>query len=413
MDTLVYHRATCRLCGSPRVPLALKLTPCAPVDAFITAERLKETQPVFPIDLYLCEACGHAQLLDVVSPKLLFGDYIYTTASSPGLVEYFRKYAEEVCTKIKPASAGRVLDIGSNDGTLLSFLKQRGFEVLGIDPAREVGATAIARGIETLPEFFNSKVAKRLRAERGGFALVTANNVFAHSDALDDMADGVRSLLAPDGVFVFEVSYLLDMIENMVFDFIYHEHLSHHSVKPLQTFLKKHGLHLFDVERTPSKGGTLRCYAQLAGAPRPQSVEVDRMIQSEENYGLYRLSTYEAYAGRIDRVKVALKKIVSELRASGKSIAGYGASATGTVLTYHFDLGGDLDFIVDDNPVRQCRYSPGHHIPVFSSSAIEARRPDYIVILAWRFADMIIQKNQKFVERGGRFIVPLPEVRVV
>jgi len=413
MDSLVSHRTTCRLCESHRVPLVLKLTPCAPVDAFVTASRLKEIQPVFPIDLYLCEDCGHAQLLDVVSPKLLFGDYIYTTASSPGLVEYFRNYAEEVCQKVKPTPGARVLDIGSNDGTLLSFLKQRGFQVLGVDPAREVAQAATSRGIETIPEFFNREVAKRIREEKGDFALITANNVFAHSDALGDMADGIRSLLAPEGVFVFEVSYLLDMIENMVFDFIYHEHLSHHSVKPLRSFLKKHGLHLFDVDRTPSKGGTLRCYAQLEGGPRPQAASVDKMIQAEESYGLYRKATYDAYAAKIDRAKEALQKIIRQARAEGKSIAGYGASATGTVLTYHFDLGESLEFIVDDNPVRQDRYSPGHHIPVLSSAALESHKPDYVLILAWRFADMIIQKNKKFTEAGGRFIIPLPGLRVV
>ena len=413
MESLVYHRDTCRLCESPDVELVLKMAPCPPVDAYISAEQLKDEQPLFPMDLYLCHACGHGQLLDVVSPRLLFGSYIYTTSSSPGLVEYFKDYASKVFEQIKPPRNGLAVDIGSNDGTLLSFFKQRGLRVLGVDPAREIAQAATAAGIETLPEFFNRKVATRLRAERGPANLITANNVFAHSDQLGDMAEGIRLLLAPDGVFVFEVSYLLDMVENMVFDFIYHEHLSHHSVKPLQTFLRKHGLHLFAVERTPSKGGTIRCFAQPIGGPRPELPSIAELIKLEEKFGLYRSETYKVYAGRIDRAKRQLQDLLKKLRAEGKTVAGYGASATGTVLTYHFDLGDSMSFIIDDNPIRQNRFSPGHHIPVVSSRALAEKKPDYVIILVWRFADMIIQKNQAYLKQGGHFIVPLPELKVV
>jgi SAM-dependent methyltransferase len=413
VESLVYHRDTCRLCDSPDVELVLKMAPCPPVDAYISADHLKDPQPLFPMDLYLCRACGHGQLLDVVSPKLLFGSYIYTTSSSPGLVEYFREYAAKVYDQVKPPKNGLAVDIGSNDGTLLSFFKKRDLRVLGVDPAREIAQAATAAGIETVPEFFNSKVAARLRAERGPANLITANNVFAHSDQLGDMADGIRSLLAPDGVFVFEVSYLLDMIENMVFDFIYHEHLSHHSIKPLQTFLARHGLHLFAVERTPSKGGTIRCFAQPKGGPRPESPSVSELIKLEGTFGLYRLETYEVYSGRIARAKQQVQDLVKKLRSEGKTIAGYGASATGTVLTYHFELGDSMSFIIDDNTVRQNRFSPGHHIPVVSSRALVEKKPDYVIILVWRFADMIIQKNQAYLQQGGHFIVPLPELQVI
>ncbi len=412
-EPLVYHRKTCRLCESPNVELVLKMAASPPVDAYITADRLKEKQEAFPMDLYLCRACGHAQLLDVVSPKLLFGSYIYTTASSPGLVEYFREYASKVCDQLHLAPGSPVMDIGSNDGTLLSFFKQRGMRVLGVDPAKEIARTATAAGIETLPKFFNSKTAARLRRERGPMSLITANNVFAHSDQLGDMTDGIRTLLAPDGVFVCEVSYLLDMINNMVFDFIYHEHLCHHSVKPLQTFLRRHGLQLFSIERTPSKGGTLRCFSQLIGGPRPEAPSVAELLKMEEDFGLYRLETYRAYETRIENAKRQLLALVARLRSEGKTIAGYGASATGTVLTYHFDLGEHMRFIVDDNPLRQNRFSPGHHIPIVSSQALVDQKPDYVLILVWRFADMIIKRNQAYLDRGGHFIVPVPELRVV
>jgi SAM-dependent methyltransferase len=413
MESVCYHRNSCRLCDSTNVSLVLKLTPSPPVDAYIPKSRFGEKQEAFPMDLYLCRDCGHGQLLDVVSPKLLFGDYIYTTSSSPGLVDYFRKYAADVLDQLKLPSGVLTLDIGSNDGTLLSFLKEKGLRVLGVDPAKEIAAAATGRGIETLPEFFNSRIAQKIRAERGPVNLVTANNVFAHSDTLGDMADGVRMLLAPDGVFVFEVSYLLDMIENMVFDFIYHEHLSHHSVKPLQIFLRRHGLHLFAVERTPSKGGTIRCFAQLAGGPQPEQPSVAQMLKREEAFGLYQLGTYEKYTARINQAKKQLQDLLKELTGAGKTIGGYGASATSTVLTYHFDLETVMRFIIDDNPIRQNRYSPGHHIPIVSSKVLIEEKPDYVIILAWRFADLIISRNQDYLKQGGHFIIPLPELRVV
>lgn len=413
MESLCYHRNSCRLCDSTDVSLVLKLTPSPPVDAYITKSRLGEKQESFPMDLYLCQDCGHGQLLDVVSPKLLFGDYIYTTSSSPGLVDYFGKYAADVFAQLKLPANGMALDIGSNDGTLLSFFKAQGLRVLGVDPAKDIAAVATSKGIETLPEFFGGQLAKKLRADRGLMDLVTANNVFAHSDTLGDMAEGVKLLLAPEGVFVFEVSYLLDMIENMVFDFIYHEHLSHHSVKPLQIFLRRHGLHLFAVECTPSKGGTIRCFAQLAGGPRPEQPSVVQMLQREESFGLYRLKTYEEYAARVDQAKKQLQDLLKKLTGEGKTIGGYGASATGTVLTYHFDLGNVMRFIIDDNPLRQNRYSPGHHLPIVSSKVLAEEKPDYVIILAWRFAELIINRNQDFLKQGGHFIIPLPNLRVV
>lgn len=413
MESLCYHRKTCRLCESPQVELVVKMTPCPPVDAFITAAQLTDPQPAFPMDLYLCHACGHGQLLDVVSPKLLFGTYIYTTASSPGLVDYFRDYAKSVCGQLHLAPGALALDIGSNDGTLLSFVKQHGLRVLGVDPAREIAASATARGIETLPEFFNSTVAQRIRSERGPVNLVTANNVFAHSDFLGDMADGIRLLLAPDGVFVFEVSYLLDIVDSMIFDVIYHEHLSYHSVKPLQRFMHRHGLHLFRIERTPSKGGTLRCFVQLAGGPRPEDPSINQLLKLEEDYGLYRPATYQRFTDRINHAKQQVQAALATPQFNGKTIAGYGASATATVLTYQFDLGPVLSMVVDDNPIRQNRYSPGHHTPIVSSQTLLERQPAGVVILVWRYAEMIMQRNAAYQQRGGQFIIPLPQLRVV
>jgi len=386
---------------------------CPPVDAFISSDRLTEEQHLFPMDLYLCGECGHAQLLDVVSPKLLFGSYIYTTSSSPGLVEYFQKYAASVCSQLNLSPGSLAIDIGSNDGTLLAFFRKNGLRVLGIDPAAEISANATARGIETLPEFFTSEVAKKVRSEKGAADLITANNVFAHSDFLGDMADGIRHLLSPSGVFVFDVSYLLDIVDKTIFDVIYHEHLSYHSIKPLQIFFKRHGLHLFRVERTTSKGGSIRCFVQLQNGSREEDPFIKELLQLEENYGLYRHSTFQKLSERIEIAKVQLQSILSSNRFNGKTIAGYGASATATVLIYQFDLGNFLRFIVDDNPVRQNRYSPGHHIPIVSSQALLDQQPEAVIILAWHYADMIMERNKSYQQNGGSFLIPLPHLIIV
>ncbi len=405
-----FRRTTCRLCEGSDLALVLQLTPTPPVDAYISTKR---HQDAYPLDLFLCCDCGHVQLLDVVNPKLLFGEYIYETSSSPGLVEHFRKYSEEVLKFVKLQAHSRIIEIGSNDGTLLRFFKDRGMQVLGIDPAREIAERATQAGLPTIPAFFTSDVAHKIKREHGTAAIICANNVFAHADDLGDMAEGVRELLAPDGVFVFEVSYLLDMIENIVFDFIYHEHLCHHSVKPLQKFLRKRGMELIDVVRIPTKGGSIRVFAQLMGGPHPISPIVGKLIEHETQIGLDRKEIFKSYSKKIEEIKNKIIALIEKLTSQGKKISGYGASATGTVLIYHFKLGDILNFIIDDNPFRQNRFSPGHHIPVLSSKAIYDQKPDYIFILAWRFADMIIENHKAYLDQGGHFIIPLPEIREV
>lgn len=413
MGTSIYRRDTCRLCEAAELKLVLQLTPTPPVDAYVPPERLGEYQEVFPLDLFLCLRCGHVQLLDVVNPDLLFGNYIYQTSSSPGLVDHFRLYAEAVLELATPAAGSLVVDIGSNDGTLLRFFRQAGLRVLGVDPARTIAEHATDTGIRTIPAFFTNKIAREIRASEGPAKIVCANNVFAHADHLADMAEGVRHLLAPDGIFVFEVSYLLDMIEGMVFDFIYHEHLCYHSVKPLDRFLRSHDMQLIDIQRVPTKGGSLRGIAQPLGGPRTPLPSISKLVDLEASLGLDRPEIFNVFAGKIQSAKKQLVSLLRDLKAQGKTTVGYGASATVTILIYHFDLGGLLNFLVDDNPLRQNLLSPGHHIPVLSPEVMYDKRPDYVLVLAWRFAEMIMKKHQPYLDQGGHFIVPLPKVEVI
>jgi SAM-dependent methyltransferase len=407
------HRDTCCLCGSRNLQLVLSLAPTPIADDYVAADHLAETQEHFPLDLALCKDCGHTQLLDAVNPDLLFRNYTYRTSVSLGLVDHFRKVAERLIEQLQIGPGSLVVEIGSNDGSMLRFFKDRGATVLGVDPATGIAAAATASGIETIPKFFTPDLAARVRRERGPARLVIANNVFAHADALGAIADGIRELLAPEGIFVFEVSYMVDIVEKMLWDTIYHEHLCYHAVKPLENFFRLHAMQLVDVERIPTKGGSIRGIAQRKDGPRPVAPAVCELMDLEARIKFGEAQTFLDFAAKIQALKRQLLDLLAGLRAQGKTVAGYGASATVTTLLHHFDLGDKLDFIVDDNAVKQGTYSPGHHIPVLAPLALLDRRPDYVVILAWAYAEPIVKKNQTYLERGGHFIVPLPRNRII
>ena len=411
-DTIV-RRKTCRLCDGKDLKPVLKLAPSPLADSYIPENRLTEPQELYPLDLYQCGACGFSQMLDVVQPQVIYFDYIYETKSSLGLVEHFRGYAEDVLSRIAPKPGSLVVDLGSNDGSLLGFFKARGMKVLGVDPAREIARKATGNGVETWAELFDSGLADRIRKERGPAAIITVNNLYANVDDLFDMTAGIKKLLASDGVFVFESFYLADLMENMVFDFIYHEHISYFSVKPLQVFFRSRGLELIDAQRVPTKGGSLRYTAQLAGGPRKVAPAVAELIALEERLGIQKPEAFKAFNDRIEDAKGKLVSLLRDLKAQGKTIAGFGASPTTTTLIYHYGITDMFDYIADDNPQRHNLFSPGKHIPVVPPETLYERKPDYVVVLAWRYAEPIIAKLGRYRKQGGRFIVPLPEVKVL
>lgn len=410
---MMYTRTTCRLCESEALTLIYKMPATPPVDNFRLPGEPEISLPSFPMDLYMCDACGHAQLLDVVDPQILYGNYIYTSSSSPDLDNHFRSYAERVSAYLHLRPEASILDVGSNDGLLLSKFKALGFEVLGIDPSAYVAAEAEARGIKTLVSFFDRSSVEKVLAAGGPFDLVTANNVFSHADNLREFATSVRDVLAENGTFVFEVSYLKDLVENVVIDYVYHEHLCQHSVKPLKQFMAACGLRLINVERIPTKGGSIRCYAKKAEDPTQPEPVVESMIADEIGFGLYQKATYDRLKAHVDAIAAKLNAMLDETLARGGSVASYGASATTTVLNALLGIAGKISFIVDDNPLRQNRLGPGFFAPVLSSAALSDFRPDIVVLSAWRFADPILAKNEEYLSRGGCFIVPLPDIQVV
>jgi hypothetical protein len=413
MPNVIHRRNTCRACEGQDLELVFSLKPSPIGDAYVTSDQVNVTQPSYPIELFMCKSCGLAQLIDVIDPDILYGEYIYVTASSTGLAEHFQAYAHGVIDRCGLKEGSLVVDIGSNDGTLLRCFQQRGMIVLGVEPATHIAAQATASGIKSVDKFFTPDLARQMVKEHGHAKLITANNVFANIDDLLPWVNAVNELLADSGVFAFESYYLADLVQNMVFDFIYHEHLSAFSVKPMQILFQRVGLELISVERVATKGGSLRYFVQRPGGPLKKDGTVDEMLELEENMGLYRKETFVAFAGKVNGLKLQTKQFLAQAKSEGKSVAGFGASITGTTLIYHFEIGGHLDYLVDDNPAKQERFSPGLHLQVLPSSALYERKPDYVIILAWRFAEIIISKNQAYLECGGHFLIPVPEFKIV
>lgn len=393
--------------------LVLELAPTPPANAFVPKEELSKPQQRFPLDVFFCDDCTHAQLLDVVDPSVLFENYVYVSGTSASFVAHFESYAKSLLEQFKPAPGSLVVDIGSNDGTLLSFFKKAGMKVQGIDPAKNIAQQATKNGIPTIAGFFTPQLAKETRAQQGPASIITANNVFAHIDNLEAVVEGIRTLLAPNGVFVFEVSYLVDVFEKTLFDTIYHEHLDYHSVRPLVPFFQRLGMELIEAQRVGSHGGSLRGIAQLKGGPHPVGKSVAQSLATEEKLRLHKVETFREFGNNINALKTALGKLLRELKAQGKTIVGFGAPAKATTLMYHFEIGPELiDFIADDSPLKQNLYSPGYHIPVLPRQAVYDRKPDYVLMLAWNFAEPLMKALKLYADGGGHFIVPIPKLEI-
>lgn len=414
MTPALYRRDDCRLCGSSSLVLVFQLAPSPIGDAFVSVDRLAESQALYPIDLFLCQKCGLAQLRDVIDPDILYRDYLYATGSSEGLSSHFQNYVEDVLGRGFLSPGTLVVDLGSNDGVLLGYFKNHGFRTLGVDPAKSITVQATEAGIETLPLFFTREVGTRLRRERGPAGVMTANNVLANVDNLKDLVEGVRALLDPQGVFVMESYYLPDLLRNMVFDFIYHEHVSSFTVKPLRTFFNQNGLELFDAVKVPTKGGSVRYFVQHRGGPRPLSPRVESFVAEETACGVFDPKTFAVFANKVKQEKGKLHDVLAGLKAKDQTVAGYGACITGTTLVYHFGIGSHLEYLVDDNPAKQNLFSPGWHLPVYPATALLEKMPSHVLILAWRYAESIVRKQKAFLEKGGHFIVmEMPGIKIL
>jgi SAM-dependent methyltransferase len=415
MNDLVKIRDNCRLCGSHRLALSLPL-PSVPIVSTNVGkvERHADVAAKLsaPLDTYLCQECGLIQLVHVVDPSLIYHNYLYTTSLSLGLADHFRGLRDAVLTRLGLPAGSLVMEFGSNDGTLLGFFQQSGMKVVGIDPAEAIAAEATRKGVPTLADFFGHRVAEKLRAQHGPAKVIIANNAMANIDDLDDILRGIAELLDHDGAFVFETQYALDVFDKTLIDVIYHEHISCFSVQPVERALERYGLQVFDAERIPTKGGSIRFWIQRRDGSRPVADRVHALIELENQSGLYDLNTHARLTRKIESVRSHLHDMISKTKAAGGRVAAYGISVGGVALIHQFELADKLDFLLDDKPMKDRLDGPDYSLPIYNADGVYSQSPALIIILAWRYVDPIIAKHQRYMDAGGKFAVPLPEVRL-
>jgi SAM-dependent methyltransferase len=403
----VYERMTCRLCDGDAMLQALSLPETPPANQFLA---LPKQQDHFPLEVRLCKNCGHAQLGHVVNPKLLYDNYLYVSGTSRIFIEHFRNYAENVKARFIDQSSNFVLEIGSNDGTLLSFFK--GYRILGVEPAVEIAAAANANAIPTMNGYFSDNIANTIIKGYGKADVILANNVFAHIDDLAQATRAVQKCLADGGVFIIEVQYVSDLLSKGLFDMIYFEHLDYHAITPLRGFFARHRLKLFDVEFVETHGGSIRCFiCHDDDKSKPMSTRLLKSIEKEKAINLNTLSAWIGLEKSIRIIKHELSDVLKSLKSEGKKIVAYGAPAKLTTLMYTLAITGDtISYVVDDNPLKVGRYTPGMHIPIYSSERIykEEHKPDAILITAWNFSESIIKNHADL--RGVTWITPLPRI---
>jgi SAM-dependent methyltransferase len=403
--------AHCRSCGSDdvRTVFSLGLAPLA--NRLSDGDLAARSEPRYPLDLCVCGECALAQLGEAPPPGEIFSDYPYLSSFSDTMVEHARGLAETLIRECALDGTTPVVEIGSNDGYLLQHFVRAAIPTLGIDPAEAACLLAAERGIETRQEFFGETVADRLAGEGISPRVIVANNVMAHVPDVNDVAAGVRRLLAPDGVFVIETPYIRDLIERLEFDTIYHEHLFYYSLTSLSALLARHGLGQIDVARVPIHGGSLRVMARAGSGT---SAAADQLLREEAEWGVRDLEPYSEFSSRVDEHRQRLRDLLLARKRDGRRVAAYGAAAKGVMLLNALDIGTDvLDFVVDRNPEKQGRRLPGSGLQIRPPEDLLAEMPDDVLLLAWNVGDEVIDQQAEYRSRGGTFIVPLPEMRIV
>lgn len=413
MAAQVFHRETCRLCNSKNVELVVELEPIPLSENYCDDSKTGRDADRYPVDLYMCADCGHVHQLDVVDSKSLWEAYTYYSNDAKGMPEHFDDIASKIMKSYPLSKEAIVIDIGSNDGSLLKPFKKAGYRVLGIDPATEIAKQATKNGIETIPELMSLEIAEQVKKERGGADVICMFNAFAHADNMGEIADSIKTMLSAEGVFIFEAQYLLDIIDRVLIATIFHEHMSHHSVKPLTIFLDLHGLELIDIERVNIQHGSLLGAVQLKGGKRKVMPSVQDFLALEESRDLNKISTLKKFGSKVAEQKKRTIQLVNKWKKEGATIAGYGAARSGPTLISQLGLTGAIEYIVDDHPQKVNKYSSGDGIKIIPTEELVKRMPMYTVILAWVHSAKIIETNREYLEKGGYFVVLCPETRVV
>ncbi|MGH7178160.1 MAG: methyltransferase domain-containing protein [Tepidisphaeraceae bacterium] len=405
--------ATCRSCGNRGLKPVLDLGVTALADTLVTRERLNAPENKYPLQVGLCEKCALVQVCVTIPPEEVFhDDYPYYASFSTSWLEHSRNSVLKQIERFKLNKDSLVVELASNDGYLLKNYLEKGIPVLGIDPAIGPVKAAEKIGVPTMHAFFGMDLARKLAAEGKKADVVHANNVMAHVADLNGFIAGIATILKDSGSLVTESPYIKELIDHCEFDTMYHEHLCYYGVTSLKNLYSRHDLHLNDIERLTTHGGSLRQYVSKRPA---ESDTVRRLLADEEKLGVTRCGPYyESFAQRVAKIKTQMLEILHDLKKQGKKLAGYGASAKGSTLLSYLNAGTELiEFVVDKNVHKQGKFTPGLHIPIYDVAAIEEKKPDYLVLLVWNIKDEILKQQDGYRKAGGKFIVPIPTPTII
>jgi SAM-dependent methyltransferase len=405
---------SCRGCGAPDLETVLSLGQMPLSNALLSEGQLAEPEKRYPLDFAFCSACGLAQITVSVDPAELFDEYAYFSSYSTTMLAHAEELTRRMIEERHLSGQSLVMEIASNDGYLLQYYVRSRIPVLGIDPARNVMIAAAERGVETLCDFFSEELAEELRSSGRRADVLHANNVLAHVPDVNGVVRGIGRVLTDDGVAVIETPYVRDLIERLEFDTIYHEHLFYYSATSLVALLRRNGMAMVDVERIPIHGGSLRVFATRDRSRASPGPAVANLLCEEEQLGIPTADYYKGFAERVGLLREQLTAMLGVFKDQGHHVAAYGAAAKGAVLLNAFGIGPErIDFVADLSLYKQGRYMPGVHIPIVAPEMLTEAMPDEVLLLAWNVADEILEQQSEYRERGGRFIIPVPEPEVV
>ncbi len=407
----------CSFCSSTSMKLIMDFGKVALAGAFIKNEEFNNEKK-YQMRLCFCKECFAVQIVDIIDPDILFKDYFYFSSSIKTLSDHFVNYAKEVTKRFLNHKESIVLEFGCNDGVLLRPLADQGIKkVIGVDPAKNIISTINDKRITIINDYFTEKVSKEVVAKYGSVDVIMANNVFAHIPDIKGITAAIKNALSDEGVFVFEVHYLGKIIEEMQYDMIYHEHLYYYSLISAKEHFKKYDLVIFDIKHVDIHAGSIRFYVAKKDSNRAKIISENvKLLEREENLKLYnKFKSFKLFSNKVENTKKELIQLLKKLKKEGKTVAGYGASGRANTIIQYCGITNDLiSYMIDDAPAKIGCYTPGSHLEILSSAVLNSNNaPDYVLVFAWSFFEEIVKRNKKFIETGGKMIVPLPEVKII
>ncbi|MBI5122693.1 class I SAM-dependent methyltransferase [Candidatus Roizmanbacteria bacterium] len=405
----------CRSCGKKLSKPVIDLGEVPLAGGFLTSKKQFTKEKLYPLTLSFCSNCYLLQTNQVINSSTLFKNYFYFSSKIKTLVEHFKSLANDLSKQYYNPNNKLIVEIGCNDGSFLNACLNRGFKVFGIDPATNIVSPLIKKGMPIINGYFSQRLAKKIIKKYGKADVIFSSNTLAHIEDMHDVFTGIKNLLKDDGQFIFEVHYLGKLIKEMQYDMIYHEHQYYYSLHAVQNYLKKHNLEVFDIKLIPTHAGSIRFYVKHSAYKKEIKVSVSNLLKQEQKLGLLDKNTFKQFNSKIKATKKDLLSVLSELKKQNKTLAGYGASGRGTIIMNYCGLNRSfLDNVIDDAPAKQGAFTPGTHLEIVSSESLhKSDRPDYVLLFAWSFWEEIKKRNKNYIKNGGKFIIPLPKVKVI